>query len=204
MEWVRLRSVQYISKNGKIVTHFPGEWVEVGRQRANAWLATGAADRPDKPDMRVLADCGVVIRGNVAKVKSLLPGMDVEEGEPLLQFNKTLFWDSAANLRPELITSGFGFLDTWEIAVPLGSYEILARDIGKEADRARTEKVIHDLRVPWYDCRVMFLKQCRAVRELMEAWQEEREKIADERLAFLTGLYKTRPLILALPTTWIS
>jgi hypothetical protein len=201
--WVRLKSLQHIGVNGKLVTFHPGEWVQVGKQQANAWLTTGAADRPDMPDMRVLADCGVVVSGNAAKVKSLLPGLDVAEGEPYLQFNKTLLWDSAVNLRPELIVSGFNFLDTWEIASPIGSYEVLARDIGSEADRMRTETVIRDLRVPWYECRVLFLRQCRATRELLEAWRVEREA-GDDRLAFLRALYSTKPLILALPATWIG
>lgn len=197
--WVRLRSIQYISHQGRTVTHQPGEWVDVGRHQADRWLATGEADRPDIPNIKVLASSGVVANDG-QRAEAILPGLHIVEGEPALKFEKTLLWDTEANLKPEFVTDGFSYLDTWEIAVPIASYTELARDIGPMKERIKTEAVIRDLRVPYYDPRVIFAKQCRSVRELLALWDKEP---GDRRLAFLRALYQVKPLILALPESWV-
>lgn len=208
--WVKLTSVQYIGQNGRLVKCIPGEWVEVGRQTALSWVATNQAERPDMPQMNALPGCGIVCP-NKAKVQALFPSMEVQAGRPELAFPRTLCWDPAAKLRGELLATGFQLLDTWEIAVPLGSYDILARDIGTVAERALTEAIIRDLRAPFYEARVLFMKRCPATRDLMDTWADERlaaEKsnggqAVDERLAFLRALYRVKPLVLALPMTWV-
>ncbi len=202
--WVRLKSVQYISRHGKQVTCYPGGWVEGGKQLALSWLATDQAERPDLPNLEIIVGCGVVAReADTRMIKSRLPGLDVVSGESTLAFERSLLWDPAANFRVELATAGFEMLKTWEVAVPLASYEVLARDIGDEEERASTRAVIRDLRVPFYEPRVLFVRRCRAARELLVAWREEGEAGGDGRLAFLRALYRVKPLVLALPTTWV-
>jgi hypothetical protein len=108
------------------------------------------------------------------------------------------------NLRPDLLATGFSLLDTWEVAAPLFSYEELARDIGTDSERQQTEVLVHDLRVPVYEVRCLFLKRCRATRDLMAAWAREQEAKGNEYLGFLRALYQVKPLVLALPTTWMA
>ncbi|NIP86986.1 MAG: hypothetical protein GTO03_16040, partial [Planctomycetales bacterium] len=106
----------------------PGEWVKVGKQQALSWLATGQADRPDMPDLEALPGCGVVLIDGAPQCK--LSGLElVEADSPILEFARTLLW-SGVNFRGDLLATGFGLLDTWELAAPLYSYETLARDVG--------------------------------------------------------------------------
>lgn len=206
--WVRLTSTQYISVNGRLVKHISGEWVSVGKQTALNWIAANQAERPDMPQMNALPGCGIVSE-NKAKVKALFPSMEVVAGRLELAFPRTLCWDPAAKLRGDLLGTGFQLLETWEVAAPLESYETLARDIGTARERSLTETVIRDLRAPFYDVRVLFIKRCPATRDLMAAWDEERlaaangKRAVDERLAFLRALYRVKPLVLALPVTWV-
>lgn len=200
--WVRLNSIQYLSENGRQTTHFPGEWVEVGGQLARSLLGTGQAERPDQLDLEAMPGCGIVVRaGGQQQARKRWPGLEVMEGDPSLEFTRTLYWDTAVKIRPELVTAGFGWLEQWEVALPLGSYERLARDIGNKAERAKTVKVIRDLRVPFYETGLMFLRRCRRVEALLAAWRAE---TGERRLAFLRALYRVKPLVLALPVEWIS
>lgn len=198
MMWVRLRSIQYVSENGRTITKHPGEWIRVGRQQATSWLATGEADRPDMPDLDALPGCGVVLTGGSPSVS--LSGLEmVKADKPRLEFARTLLW-SGINFRGDLLAAGFRALDAWELAVPLLSYETLARDVGSDEDRGQTEKLVRDLRVPLYDVRLMFVHRSAATRRLLDAWLVEE---GDRSLAFLRALYRIKPLMLALPTTWV-
>lgn len=211
--WIKLKTIQYLSdKNGRQVTRYPGEWVNVGKHLARSWLAAGDAERPDQPDLQALPGCGLVVpQPALAKAQAAFPGLDIivasisppAQPDPPIPRPKTLYWDPAASLRPELVSTGFHLLETWEVAAPLYAYETLARDLGDQADRERTAAVIHDLRVPVYDPRVLYLNQCPAARRLLEAWAEESRPGGDRQLAFLRALYRVKPLILALPVTWI-
>jgi len=196
--WVRLKSIQYVSEGGRQITKYPGEWVNVGRQQATAWLANGEADRPDMPDLQVLPGCGVVVIGEARA--DHIKGLEVVRAqEPRLEFARTLLW-SGVSFRGDLMPVGFSLLDTWEVAAPIFSYTTLARDVGTKEDRERTQAVIRDLRVPLYDVRFLFLKRCHATRRLLDAWGEES---GDRSLAFLRALYTVKPLVCALPTTWV-
>lgn len=210
---VQLKTIQYISHAGRMETHYPGEWVEVGNQLAKSWLASGSASRPDMPDLQALPGCGLAVPAHALKIAAqAMPGLErlSQPDPPALPFAKTLWYDTAAQVRPDLIATGFSLLETWQVVAPLYSYEVLARDLGTATDRERTAAVIHDLRVPAYDTRCLFFKRCRAGRDLLAAWVEEQgkdsrgagEQGGDERLAFLRALYRVKPLILALPVTW--
>jgi hypothetical protein len=197
--WVRLKAIQYLSENGRQVTRYPGEWVQVGNQLARQWIANGDADRPDMPDMQAMPGCGIVLTS--AKACTRPPGglELVHADQPELAFANTLVW-SGVNFRGDLLTTGFTLLDTWEVAAPILSYTILARDIGSDEDRAATCDVVRDLRVPVYDVRFLFLRRCDATRRLLKTWHNE---AGDRSLAFLRALYRVKPLLCALPTTWV-
>jgi hypothetical protein len=112
-------------------------------------------------------------------------------------------------LRKELVPVGFHLLDTWQVAIPLYDYDKLAIHLAQGAERERTAAVLPDLRVPMYAWELMFLRRCDETGELLRVWREEQgaphaEPHADTlRLSLLRALYRVKPLVLALPTTWI-
>lgn len=155
---------------------------------------------------------GAVLTAESPSMKVALQGMGLpaQEGPAAqLPFDRTLLWDPGAVLKLDLISAGLRFLDRWQVAVPLWSYTELARDIGEEAERDLTERGIRDLRVPAYDPRVLFLRKCKDTEDLLAAWRHEqsrgeKRRGGDTRLSFLRALYRVKPLILALPATWVQ
>lgn len=207
MAWVQLLRSQQIEKNGISRTYHPGDWVEVGKQTALRWINDGAA-RSAKPLAVgvLLGNCGIVVLGDAGyagKLDGALPGLALSQAAaPDVPYARTLLWQTSFSLRPELVPLGFKLLDHWEVAAPLVSYDELAIHIGTPEARARTQAVVRDLRVPVYEPRLLFVKRCRAGRELVSAWNEEKQSGDDDRLSLLRALYRVKPLLCALPCTW--
>jgi hypothetical protein len=93
-------------------------------------------------------------------------------------------------------------LDRWQLAVPLIDYTTLACNVGSEEERQCTKQIIHDLRVPLYDTRMIFVKRSPDTTALIREWREECKPGDDERLAFLRVMYRRCPFVLPLPATW--
>jgi hypothetical protein len=208
--WVRLKSVQHIERNGHLVTYHAGDWIDVGKQTALLWLSRGDAEIPSyQRDSLHAGEAGVVINAPMVTPFEQQFGLTklaitLIVGEPYLAFNKTMCWNPAVPLRPELIGAGFAFLETWEMAAPLYSYDELAIHMGTDDDRAVTKDVIHDLRVPVVDTRLLFVRTCENTTRLFTLWSSERERGSDIRLAFMRAWYQVKPLALYLPVTWHS
>ncbi len=211
--WVRLKSIQYIEKAGKQVAHHPGDWIEVSTAHGRLLLANGDADVPGLKNGLVLVEgeCGVLLPGEYGdQVPSMLtkhaPSLEVQTSDELsLPWERTLIWNPDLALRLELVSAGYGFLEKFDVAVPMADYAELASGIGNKRDREKTEKLIGDLRVPVYDTRLMFIRQGEAGEELLKVWEKEQTaKNSNPSLAFLRALHKVQPYILALPTTWVG
>lgn len=203
--WVRLQTIQYISVKGKQETCYPGEWVQVGKQLAASWIISGAADRPDIEDLSLISDAGVQVtdNNNIKRARGILPGINMESVPlPLISYPNTFMWNGKEAIRPEHVASGFSLLDTWELVIPIWDYDKLARDVGSLKDREKTEAIIHDLRVPCYHPYAFFCRKCKAVEDVLAEWANS--TIQESKLALLTAIYQVKPLILALPTTWVE
>lgn len=206
--WIRLRCIMHIERAGKMVTYRPGDWVDVGKQQALLWLSRGDAEIPSfKREHQSAGELGVVIQAE--RLDAYVPQFELTQltlqyvaGSPQLAYPRTLCWNPQAPLRPELVGPGFGFLDNWEIAMPIASYSELALHVGSEEARARTRIVIRDLRVPLYDTSLIFARRCEATERLFQQWGIEGESGDDDRLTFLRAFYQVKPLMLALPATW--
>ncbi len=210
--WVRLKVIKVIDRSGKNHTYHPGDWVDVGKQTALLWMSSGDADIPSfRREKFMVGEAGVVVVGventtpfedrfGLTKLTLSLIGSET----PYIAFNKTMCWNTKVPLRVELVAAGFSFLDTWEIAAPIYSYDELAIHVEGDAARARTQKVIRDLRVPMYDTRLFFIRHCENTQRLFAAWQTENETGDDDRLTFLRAYYAVKPLMLALPVTWVN
>lgn len=206
--WVQITAPKHLDVDGVQRTYQRGDWVDVGKQTAIKWLASGEAVSPVKARITVGKDCGVLLRGDSAGVRKTLARLNlalpIVEGDVVPPFGRTLIWDGSAALRAELLPVGFALLDTWEVAIPLASYDVLARDRGDAADREATAAVVHDLRCPVYDPRVLFARRSDGAERLVRLWTEERAEGGDAHLALLRAVYRAAPLVLALPPTWIA
>lgn len=210
---VKLLKMKRVQEKGRMITRYAGDWVNVGRATALSWIAAGEAETYDPEIMAASVGytAGMLYRGAMpAHIKEILVdkhhAMKTEllaDGSfPHLPYSETLFWDTSAPLRTELIPLGFHQLGTWQAAIPLYSLDVLACDMGSEADRARTQEAILDLRVPVFDTRLMYVARCKQTRDLFTLWREEAADGGDERLAFMRAVWWVKPVICALPITW--
>lgn len=208
--WIQASAILHVEKDGRRGIIRPGDWAEVGRHDARRWMAEGKCTI-HKLDVREtvqdLYDCAVSLRGKridavQEAVRRQYPSLDIKEGF-YFPSRRMLFWDTSAKMRAELVMVGLNLLKHgWQVAVPLMDYDTLARDVGDEEDRARTEEMLHDLRVPVYDTHVIFARRCEDTINLLEIWQEEKGGGGHDGLAFLRSLHRVKPLVNALPPFW--
>lgn len=201
--WVQLLCSQHIAEAGKTVLRHAGDWVDVGKQTALSWVASGQAKAIGKASAELFRDCGILAAQPAPAMYGPVP-VTIDKTLTALLYPKNLLWDGRTKLPPHLLPVGFNLLERWEAAIPLLSYETLAAGVGNDSDRARTAGVVHDLRVLLYEPGAMFLRKSDATRELLARWKVEREHGGDKRHAFLRALYATPLLVCALPTTWIG
>jgi hypothetical protein len=204
--WVQLKVKYAVERGGMLQFHNPGDWINIGKQEAMLLLSRGDAEVPEyvADNELISEDMGVVVRGGAGHGLSdpLFGKLPVETAPPFLQFERTLLLACGLEMRTDLVPVGLSLLDRWELAVPLWDYDELARDVGSQVERERTEVLVHDLRVPLYDTRLIFARDCQNVAFLIDLWSEELDSGVDEQHAFLRALYIVKPLILALPRHW--
>lgn len=205
--WIQATGIVYLEKNGVTKILHPGDWGTTGKSHARELLTKGQA-RILSPgtlrDVQELTDCAIYIRGVIldsqrSQIVAKHPGVAVMPwtGFPSSEIGRFLLWDMSASLRHELIVTGLGLLTKWQIACPLLSYDTLAQNIGTEQERAVTKAIIHDLRVPVYNPKVIFARQGEETKKLFDLWDNEGE------LSFLRAIYQARALTLALPPSWV-
>ena len=214
--YVKLLVTKSIEINGKVTTFRPGDWVDVGRQSAMVMVSRNEATIPNTEKLASLLPKDAVVhftkdtpkaRQYETRLQNMSLSVDFTGSDSNLlshSYNLIAFPSAIAHL--ELIPVGFRLIEKWQVAAPLGSYEEMAIHIGTEEDRDLTKEVIRDLRVPWYDTRLLFVRRCSDTKSLFEAWNAEKRKLngkTDSRLAFLRALYRVKPVICALPTTWL-
>lgn len=197
--WVQLNQSKYIVTQGQRVQYHPGDWVRVGKSTAQEWVADGSAIPRDANLMRAevpKGSSGIMMFGAKTAVEVGVPcSLD---GDWAMRWERNLFLQGSTPVNSVLIPVGFQLLSTWEAAVPLVDYRILARDEGDDKERAYTASIVRDLRVPLYDTRLIFIRRCEAGIALLDQFKQE----GLTRLGFLRALYRVKPLILALPVTW--
>jgi len=197
--WVQAVTIYHLHEQGKLTTKHPGDWFELGKHDARNAQATGdiIIHNPVYRNSLVPPESGVVLLRDYQFSYDNLP---IEVGERSVPYNCTMIWNPDFKLDVGLIPVGLSLLDKWEIACPVSDYNLLAKDIGTEAERKKTKAILHDLRVPVYDTRLIFARKCQAIERLFEMWDNEE---GDERLSFLRCLYEVKPYVLALPSVWL-
>jgi len=201
--WIQLVQAKNTSISGKYIRAEAGDWIDVGKQTALMWIADGSAQIPEALDFTHISGelSGIATddRELLTKRTSQFQDVKIEEmTKPTLIWDRTAWIDSALELRPELLPIGFGMLDTWQIAVPLYDYKVLAYHYGEEGEREKTKQVVRDLRCLMYDTRLVFARNDTECNQVFDLWNKE----GGGMLAFLRAIYTVKPFILALPSTW--
>jgi len=212
-KWVKvLKPVSRYDLHGAYRTYQPGDWFECNNQEMRALLTAGriqVAQRVIREEL-LNGDCTIVITGGDVKQAQafVTPYVTtIHNGAPHFpeDAKHILWWDANSPLRLDLLPLGFHRVSAgWQAAIPLWRYNVLARDIGTDEARQRTREVIHDLRVPVFDTRMIFIRRDAETERLLELWLAERQTGDDDKLCFMRALYAVKPLVCALPVTWVT
>lgn len=211
--WIRCITMVRVDDAGTMQIYHPGDWCKVGKHQARQLVAQGSAEIPNmKTRMSTyeLDGCSIVLYGGSTKThKDLLqrdfPGVKIICGEPTLQTERVLLWDISFSLNTFLIPLGFNRLETgWQLCIPILDYDLLAENIGTQEERDYTKNIIHDLRVPVRDPRLIFVLNCEDTQNWFDCYKEECGEGKDKRLAYLRAFYKAKPITCDLPNTWLK
>lgn len=109
------------------------------------------------------------------------------------------------------IEAGFRWLENWDVAMPFKSYERLAEDFVHESCSLSESKggqglltvQVRDLRQMVYDERVLFVRHGSSADGLLAARAAEDCEDADCPLPMLRAIWIAKPLLLALPESWV-
>jgi len=207
--WIQLKSIKNIERSGRMRQYHPGDWVAVGKQTALRWIAEGSAYDPKMTIKSYVGDdYGIRILHNPSVGNKILSSDErgdipfMTEG-PILPWESTLVWNPGAVLRKELIAVGFGFLDVWQMAIPLIDYETMALNTGNKDDQDKTRELVGDLRIPMYDPSLIFVHKCAETIEIFRLWEQEDDSLQNEH-ALLRAIFKVKPLVLPLPPNWTN
>jgi hypothetical protein len=212
-KWVKaLKPVTRYDLHGAYRTYQPGDWFECNNQEMRALLAERKIEVAQRVIRKELlsGDWAIVITGgDVKQAQDFISPYIAAIHNGLPHFPEdskhVLWWDATAPLRLDLMPLGFHRVSSgWQTAIPLWRYNVLARDIGTDEARQRTKEVIHDLRVPVFDTRMIFVRRDDETEKLLELWMEERKSGDDDKLCFMRALYAVKPLTCALPVTWVT
>lgn len=123
-------------------------------------------------------------------------------------FERALVVEPGTPVPWALVAVGLHLLEKWDAAAALVQgkderHTLLARDIPADgSERLRTEKIVHDLRMPAYACELLFVRGGEIGTALIETWRDELCHGPNRRLAFLRAFYQVKPRLCALPRLW--
>lgn len=203
---------RYALEDGAYRNYHPGDWFQCNNQEMRLLLAERRIEVAKKVVQTEMVNkqCAVVITGgDAARAQAFIAPYvgTVTIGGPHFppEARSVLWWNATLPLRLDLLPLGFHRVAAgWQTAAPLWRYNLLARDIGTDEARQRTEEVIHDLRVPVFETGMLFARRDEETERLLELWMRERETGDDDKLCFMRALYVVKPLNCALPQSWVS
>jgi len=210
--------VKHIRTAGVQHSYQPGDWVKVGKQTATLWLADGSAEipGPDASKMEVVKEligsgCGVRMWpegpvGALAKTfGNCTKSLSFSTGPVALPYRYTMIWHPTTRVTPQQVLIGFSQITSqkghlsWEMVARLAAGSKLARDVGPDAERAKTKALIGDLRVPIYNTGALWVRKTKATEGLIKRWTASMKAGEDESHAFLRALYTEGILLCTLP-----
>lgn len=115
-----------------------------------------------------------------------------------------LYLASGVSVSDDDVEAGFRWLKTWDVLMPVKNYERLAFQYAHEdCSRSELEAIVKDARQMVYDERVMFIKHGSSAEDLLRARELEICKDDDCPLPMLRAIWMAKPLLLALPESWV-
>ena len=123
-------------------------------------------------------------------------------------FDRALILRSKTVIQWPMVDAGMHLLGVWDAAAPLllgkdVRHTLLARDVpASQEELKRTERIVHDMRMPVYGSEMIFVGRTEIGRELIEALRSELAHGENHRLAFLRAFYQVKPRLCALPSIW--
>lgn len=155
-----------------------------------------------------MAACGIVIIGDKDKAiegRAKAAKLPFNYADlPAVPYDKTLIVDSGTAVPFDLLPAAWHFLDRWDAACPLYRYKATAGELGSEKERKLTQAIIRDLRVLTHSVELLFVRNNEAGQALIAEWNEQHKPGYDRRLSFLRAFYIVKPVLCALPTSWLS
>lgn len=209
--WVQLLKPYRIMKpGGRPTMHGPGEMLHLKNKDMAAQLIRDGFAVDVAASVALVPDgAGVAVRGHIEAMPLWIEGMGMEAKEvrqPELIYPVTVLWDSRYPPNCLLLMATFKVMRefAWDLAVPIKSYAKLTGELGNETDREITKRLIHDLRVPYYNTDLMVIRRNDRTKALIGEWCKELSLGGDECLAFMRAVYATRPYLLPLPVDAIQ
>ena len=130
--------------------------------------------------------------------KRTQPTIAVQRGDCVL------FLAPGVSVAPKDIEAGFRWLENWDVLMPIKSYELLAQDfIHEGCSTSDTLTLIRDGRQMVYDERVTFARLGSSADALFVVRDEETCEDDDCPLPMLRAIWIAKPLLLALPESWV-
>jgi len=213
--WVKtLRTLSRYDLGGAYRTYQPGDWFQANNQEMLELLSRGMIKTNTLDIKQNFAgqDLGVIARGGTLATDSFTNyGLTVQFTDGFaLPWERTALWNAKFAMATEGIALGLIRVDgrdeepTWEMAAMLADRDRMARDIGTDAEKARTLEVLGDLRLPVYETGILWVRRTEATEEVIQLWRAEVKAGADERHAFLRTIYTHRVMLCTLPADWIG
>lgn len=208
--WVQLLKPQRIEENGIMKQYHPGDWIDIGKQTAMLWISQGTAVNPriDVSKEYVDSTAGVVLVNSsndklIENIKHDINHIGIHMSDThTMYYSENMILSNGINVKRELIPIGFKLLKNWQVAIPLYDYDTLAIHLGNDEEKEYVKSVIHDLRVPVYNTNLIFIRRCDETKRLLEQWQLEHQVVKNMSLSFHVAMYKVKPILCALPTSW--
>lgn len=223
MAKVKLQAVSSVfarDASNKMTRYHPGDWFEVGKHRARELIESGQARMLDVQEARDfvagdMENCGVLVLGGrknqAHAITAKYPQVEIENGQEIvLPFGRTMLWLPAYPMRPERAALGFarvegeGKLPRWEAAAMLRQNEILAKNVGNDADKKGTLDLLGTLMLPVYETSAVWVRKTRATEKMVQTWNEWVQEDVSMEHAFLRALYKNRVMLCTLPAAWLA
>lgn len=203
--WVKLR----VSKVVNHVKRGIGDWVEVGTDLALKWIAAEHAETLNIDSIFQADDIGIVYPPSPKAPMIPYKNIRIKEGGISPLFKRNLFINAPYSITdrdsPDLLKNAgrlailFDLLNLWDVVLIFASFETNASMVAS-AEHRRTEAIIHDLRVPFYQSCAIGIRDSEAGREFCSAWSAERAH--GTILAPLRAFYQVKPLGYFLPPSW--
>jgi len=210
--WVQILQTMQVEKKGVTTTLRPGDWWEFSRTHARDLVERGAAKATAPVALTAVETAGVAFVTPTAShdaVRAIAPHATVYADSDvdwlaLMGAHTRIVWGVGRLVDAGHMAMGLNAVLTWDAAIPLVDYTVLACDVGDVEDRALTAALGIDLRVPLYSPELLFLRSGDVAHALIKAWSAGLTPTGDARLALLRAIWHVKPMLLPLPATWMG